>query len=240
MTENTEPRTLADALIENAKDGGSPVRIIHMDNNPDGSTAVQHVDADQTGIHARKDLDAPQEEWRPVVGYEGRYEVSDRGRVRSLVGPHGPRKTPVVLKGGPDTYGYRTVVLCNDGSRKTRTVHQLVLIAFRGPKPSDKEASHINGLRDDNRLENLLWETSARNKARMVGHGTVPRPQGEKSGTAKLTDEQVAEIRRRREIGDRNKDIAADFGISKAEASRIATGARWPHRPGAIAKGAEL
>lgn len=108
------------------------------------------------------------EQWVPVVGFEGLYEVSDAGNVRSLPRP-GTRGC--VLRGEVDRRGYRTVKLSKDGRKKHVAVHVLVITAFCGPRPGDSECRHLNGDRLDNRLVNLAWGTSAENSQDMVDHG---------------------------------------------------------------------
>lgn len=115
------------------------------------------------------------ERWLPVVGYEGRYEVSSLGRVRSL--PHtimrrngspysrqGQMLTPTLhrAKGG-----YLRVTI--DG--KPRSVHVLMAEAFIGPRPSGNEARHLNDVRDDNRIENIAWGTRGDNLNDLVRNG---------------------------------------------------------------------
>jgi type II secretory pathway pseudopilin PulG len=101
----------------------------------------------------------PQERWLPVVGYEGAYEVSDKGRVRSV--------DRMVLKGRPDRNGYPRVNLRG----KTKTVHRLVLESFIGPCPDGQVACHANDIKTDNRLENLRWDTPDANARDMVING---------------------------------------------------------------------
>lgn len=116
------------------------------------------------------------EEWRPAVGFEGRYEVSDLGRVRSLLptsGTNGGRRRGApdgVLKPTPSGK-YYTVSL---GRRNTRTVHTLVLEAFVGPCPEGLEACHNNGDHADNTLGNLRWDTRSENAKDKTRHGTNP------------------------------------------------------------------
>ena len=123
------------------------------------------------------------EQWLPVVGYEGFYEVSDMGRVRSL-----DRATPMktatgkmtmrrvagrILKPGTAGRGYPYVNLMREHKRqKTRDVHRLVLEAFVGPKPDGLVTRHLNGDRLDNRLENLAYGTYSENMADNLRHGT--------------------------------------------------------------------
>jgi hypothetical protein len=109
--------------------------------------------------------------WKPVPGFEGRYEVSDGGEVRSLdrvietVSRKGKpyrqlRKGRTLRPGKLGNAGHRHVVL--DG-RVDRTVHSLVLESFIGPCPPGMEARHLNDDPMDNRLENLCWGTRSEN-----------------------------------------------------------------------------
>lgn len=98
--------------------------------------------------------------WKAVPGYEGFYEVSDLGRVRSLPRVvHRERVGPLpirgrVLKSRPDRNGYPMLALCRDGERKGTNVHRIVGIAFLGVGPDD-EVDHRDGNRSDCRLSNL-------------------------------------------------------------------------------------
>lgn len=111
-------------------------------------------------------------EWRPVVGYEGIYAVSDVGQVmRVLGGVHGA--TPGrILKQRIHENGYYHVGLHNLGSRRTVTVHSLVAESFHGSRPGGQHARHRNGIKTDNRAENLEWGTRSENMLDAVGHGT--------------------------------------------------------------------
>lgn len=118
------------------------------------------------------------ERWLPVPGWEGMYEVSDLGRVRSVgrVVPRSsaPQTIPErLLKAGAGVNGYPRVNLCREGKYVQRTVHSLVLEAFVGRRPARMEALHGNGDRTDARLVNLHWGTSKENKADTVRHGTA-------------------------------------------------------------------
>ncbi|QOC56062.1 HNH endonuclease [Gordonia phage Clown] len=121
-----------------------------------------------------------EEEWRPVTGYEGFYEVSDQGRVRSLdrTVSHGTNERRIaggMLAGGPDDAGYRIVGLFRKGHRKTLKVHHLVLCAFVSERPDGMEACHNNGNLADNRLSNLRWDTHSRNVFDSVRQDTHPQ-----------------------------------------------------------------
>lgn len=102
-----------------------------------------------------------QEEWRPVVGYEDFYEVSDWGRVKSL-----HRGKERILKPAPDKWGYMQVVLCRDGERETCQVHILVMQAFVGRCPAGYEIDHYDWNPSNNKLENLSYQPRGVNRAR--------------------------------------------------------------------------
>jgi hypothetical protein len=116
-------------------------------------------------------------EWRPVVGYEGRYEVSDDGQVRSFgpaTGQHGGgARGQRLLKFWPHRKaGYPMVTLYRAGQpRVSRTVHSLVLAAFVGPRPPGLQTRHLNGVATDCRLTNLVYGTQSENEADKVRHG---------------------------------------------------------------------
>jgi hypothetical protein len=121
------------------------------------------------------------ERWLAVPGYEGHYEVSDMGRVRSLdrliPTPRAARgdfrKSPGrVLRQTITTRGYPFVTLCKDGTRAVMTIHKMVLAAFVGPRPDGMVTRHLNGDPSDNRLENLTYGTPKENMHDMIVHGT--------------------------------------------------------------------
>lgn len=118
------------------------------------------------------------EKWRPAVGYEGSYEVSDQGHVRSLdriIGGNRPgrhrhwRGRPLKLI--RQANGYWGVGLSKDGHHRSCMVHALVLTAFVGPRPPGMEACHGRGGPLDNRLANLRWDTSSANSFDCVRDG---------------------------------------------------------------------
>lgn len=108
-----------------------------------------------------------QEEWRDLPDYEGRYQVSDTGRVRSPERRDtlGKLRKQKILKTRKDRFGYMKVWLHGPNKNGTRgrtvSVHRLVAEAFMGP--SDLFVDHLNGLKDDNRPENLEYVTNKEN-----------------------------------------------------------------------------
>lgn len=112
----------------------------------------------------------PIEEWRPVVGYEDRYLVSNLGQVKSL--PKRGRSYTIILTPTPAKRGGYPVVSLRDGvSRKVRGVHQLVLEAFVGPRPQGTLALHADDDPANCVLANLRWGTRSDNSHDAVRNG---------------------------------------------------------------------
>ena len=152
-----------------------------------------------------------QEVWRSVVGYEGLYEVSSLGKIWS-------HKSGRLLSCSVANTGYLQVNL--RGS--VRHVQRIVLEAFVGPCPPNHEACHANGVRTDNHLENLRWDTRKGNMADAIKHGTTNR--GERCPTSKLTREQVQAICA---ASGTQQEIANTFGVSREHIRDIRAGKKW-------------
>lgn len=181
-------------------------------------------------------MTAEPETWRPVVGYEHAYEVSDLGRVRSV-----NRFVRALSKTGTEHLrlvqgrilrpmvnakrgGYRYVNLHRDGQQTLRRVPGLVAAAFIGPRPVGQEVCHDNGTSGDDRLANLRYDTPVQNAADMLAHGT--RPRGEKHGRARLSLEDIQNIKSSRApaiaLGD-------TYGVHHRHINSIRAGRRWAH-----------
>jgi hypothetical protein len=172
------------------------------------------------------------ERWKPVVGWEGFYEVSDRGRVRTVERaismPQGGARLVHrrIKKSTPIQSGYHYVCLKGQGrQRRVRQVHALVLEAFVGPKPEGEETRHLDGDRSNNRLSNLCYGTRKENMADAIKHGTTNR--GDRNPNVKLTAHDVDAIRLLGDEGVALADIAGAFSISFAQAGRIIRRERW-------------
>lgn len=174
------------------------------------------------------------EEWRDIPGYEGMYQASTFGRIRSLTrmvrGSHGSTQ---MCRGSILVLDYRgrypQIHLCKNARHKRFRIHDLVLRTFIGKRPKGMEARHFPD-RDprNNRIDNLQWGTKRENQNDKIVHGTINS--GERCGTAKLTSEQVIEIRnlcRSRKYPQTK--IAAMFGVKQQEISKIKLGIRWGH-----------
>ena len=177
----------------------------------------------------REHMEQDAERWMPVLGFEGFYEASDMGRVRSVprlvrFGTRGAMRTTggVVLSPVMGSRGYPVVNLTRPGVRRQLFLHKVVLEAFTGGRPEGMEACHNNGETTDARLENLRWDTRSGNHKDKRKHGTWQV--GEKANNSKLTEEVVIEIRKR---GLSAAQAQREYGLSKTNAKRIVRGDTW-------------
>ena len=180
-------------------------------------------------------MDQTLERWLPVVGYEGFYEVSDHGRVRSLdrtiyrnysTGPRATKLQGKVLRLQNTHNGSGQVyVSVRLGAKSTMVkVHRLLLTAFVGPCPAGMETRHLNGDPSDNRLSNLQWGTVAENTADRGRHGNFTH--GERNGCAKLAAADIIEIR----DSDLCKhELARRYDVRAYHIRRIQMRRRWAH-----------
>lgn len=156
---------------------------------------------------------------KPIEGYEGHYDISDAGEIRSLTFRNRMTTKPRirVLKVCPAPNGYLHVQLCKDGKTTDYRVHALVLETFVGPRPLGHCAAHLNSIKTDNRIANLTWATRSENESHKPTRGPY---------RSKLTAEQAALIR-----GDPRRlvAIATEYGISSTCVCDIKAGRRWAH-----------
>lgn len=169
------------------------------------------------------------EEWRAVVGYEGRYMVSSEGRIKSL--PNQRRNSELLMKqSGHCRSGHMVVNLTTKNSdgrwrQKVEYVHQLVLKSFIGDCEDGMEACHGDGNPENNNLKNLRWDSRKMNQLDRVSHGTANR--GERNGRAKISEIIVKAIKTKLASGLKQTQIAKEFCISRSAVSGIATGRLW-------------
>lgn len=158
------------------------------------------------------------EEWRPVSGYEGLYEVSNMGNIRSL------RNGCVLAL--MNSRGYRRCHLAKDGHVKTAQVHRLVAEAFI-PNPENKpQVNHKHGIKSDNRASELEWVTHRENEDHAAENGLKAR--GSRNAMVTLNPESVQRLlARREETGMSIYALAREFGVSKSLVSNILNGKHW-------------
>ena len=150
------------------------------------------------------------ENWRPVVGYEGEYEVSDLGRIRSLLWDDGPR----VLSARRHTkYGHLAV----DLKGKAKSVHRAVYEAFVGEIPGNEVIRHLDGNPANNALSNLKTGSRSENFHDCYAYGG-------RHGHGKLHREDVQRIRQLLAQNVPQVEIAKRFGVNRGTISKIKTG----------------
>lgn len=160
-----------------------------------------------------KDSPLPSEVWLPVIGYEGLYEVSSLGRVKSLPGG---RRLGKVLKQANKTLNYKCVTLCRDGVSNTQFVHRIVAEVFISNPQGKKTVNHLDGNPENNQVTNLEWATQGENEVYSWKHlGKKAYPH-----TRKLTDNQIANVLHLRGSLS-NRKIAELYGVSRSIVDRI-------------------
>lgn len=168
--------------------------------------------------------------WKPVVGYEDEYEVSNFGRVRSFnrTDPHGVPRIAQELKQSVNCRsGYLDIGLCKGGKKRRFKVHVLVATAFKGPKPTPlHEVRHLDGAKRNNSASNLEWGTTRDNADDKIVHGSA---RGVRNSQAVLDEEKVRIIRARTGAGHSGADIARDLGVNRATVYDVQKKRRWNH-----------
>ena len=161
--------------------------------------------------------------WKPIPGFESTYEVSNLGRVKSYAqSAAGKLRAPLT-----NLRGYKQMILSKAGKNSIHSVHLLVCQAFIGQKPAGMEINHKNGIKADNRLENLEYCTKSENKSHSVN--VLKQGRGESHGMSKINEEIVREIRRLAATKMCHREIAAKFGITRPNVSYIVKGVAWRH-----------
>jgi len=170
--------------------------------------------------------------WKSVVGYEGLYEVSNLGRVRShhASGHRGfYNKEPHILSGG-DVRGYRQIVLVDrNGGRRSGLIHRLVARAFLGEPPDPGHTvNHKDFDQSNNRVENLEWLSHADNNR--YSAKVIPRIRGEQKSNRKLDETKVRDIRTRYAAGNTTLTaLAIEYGVSNPTIHAIIHRRKWSH-----------
>ncbi len=169
------------------------------------------------------------ERWKAVRGYMGIYEVSDIGNVRRIAPWCDGRKTKPKPMFAPYKGRYNRVILQFDGRKRQFPVHRLVYEAFREEIPSGLEINHINGIKHDNRLENLEAITHAENNRHALDVLKRPVPYGSKHWKSKLSEDEVRQIILMTGMGAKGSHLAKLFNVSATTISEIFHGKMWKH-----------
>lgn len=169
------------------------------------------------------------EEWKPVAGSEGKFEVSNHGRVKALpwefrhwCGKMIPQPEKI-LKQSRHSGGYRIVSL-RQGTRKAY-VHKLVMEAFVGPAEG-RDVNHIDGDKTNNRLDNLEYCDRLHNVHHAIATG-LQNNGGEGNGMHRYTAEQITAAHRMVQRGSTYAEAAMAAGIGESTVEMVVSGKRW-------------
>ena len=169
-------------------------------------------------------------DWRNIEGFPG-YEVSRCGKIRSLprgvMLPCGQVRSysGKILSPSFAHGGYPQVNLRRNGVAHPMRVHCAVAAAFIGPRPDGCEVRHLDGNPRNANAENLAYGTPSQNTEDRHRHGTILRR--DRHPSARLSEADVVEIKRRLSVGGKQRAIAAEFNVSRTTISAIATGRSW-------------
>ena len=167
--------------------------------------------------------------WKDVVGYEGQYQVSNRGRVKSI----GPTTRKLILKphlnfDSRRNTGYLKVCLNHHGRARVFKVHTLVTEAFIGPRPHGHGVNHRDGNKLNNQAGNLEWMTHAENIRHAFALGLFKSRAGERNNQSKLIPSQVLCIRKLKRV-EKQRDTARRYGVSQRLIWNIQNRVAWTH-----------
>lgn len=169
--------------------------------------------------------------WKDIEGYEGIYQISNLGRVKSLIRvikrSDGKIKTfkERILKPALNTFGYPYVNLSKQGKVKSFVVHRLVVKAFILNIGNKSDVNHINGIKTDNRVVNLEWNTRSENVQHAFDNG-LNNNKGSKHTNSKLTEKEILEMRNSKLT---QTELAKIYNVSQSVISNIKNRKIWNH-----------
>lgn len=169
------------------------------------------------------------EEWRPAVGYEDYYLVSNKGRIKRLGRDLGYRITHTkITRGRYDKEGYLAFKTTLDKKTLEMRAHRMVAMAFI-PNPNNyPQINHINGKKDDNRVENLEWCTNGMNGQHAWDTGLRKRIPTAKCLLSKLCTREVRNIRKLHATGEHKiVDLAKRYKVTANTISKIVNRQTW-------------
>ena len=161
------------------------------------------------------------EEWKDIEGYEGLYQISNEGRVKSL------RKN-IIKKDAKHSQEYRLIQLCHNKVNKTFYVHRLVAKAFILNPENLLEVNHIDGDPTNNHVTNLEWSTRSEQLLHAYRLGLAQTKVGEESNFAKLTEKQAIGILIDK-VQISVKDLCEEYNVTRRTIERLRKRQTWKH-----------
>lgn len=176
------------------------------------------------------------EVWLPIKGFEGSYEVSNLGRVRSLdrvikrIGGrqrsyHGQDIKPTITNNGYPMIGLYSL----DRSVWRTTVHRLVAIAFIDNPDKKSDVNHVDGIKTNNEASNLEWTTTSENISHAFRIGLSAAKKGVDNSNAKLTPDLIKKAMQLKQSGVSMRAIARMFGVTSTTVRNALSGKSWKH-----------
>lgn len=169
--------------------------------------------------------DSFMEIWKSIPNFDG-YEVSNLGRIRSWKRSLNP-PVEVSLISNDKYKNYYRVPLYTKTGRRWLAVHRAVLLAFVGQPKRGQICCHNDGNGKNNKLSNLRWGTIRDNEADKLRHDMVVR--GERVGTSFLKNEQIVDIRKRYQQGEKSLSLSKKFGVHRSTIERVVFRKTWAH-----------
>jgi len=172
--------------------------------------------------------------WEDLIGYESIYIISNLGRVKIL-----PRininKSGIIIskekfvKLHKSKQGYVSLSLNKNGAKRTQYLHRLLANTFIPNTENKPQVNHKNGIKNDNRLENLEWTTSKENIIHARDKGLRLAPRGDSHSSSKLTEVEVLDIKKRLRNKEKQINISKLYNVSTSNITLIKIGKIWSH-----------
>lgn len=162
--------------------------------------------------------------WKDIIGYEGYYQISNLGNIKRF-----RKYKSNILKPRINKRGYVQITLCKNSCTKTFRLHRLIAESFIDNPQKKLQVNHINGIRHDNRLENLEWVTQNENMKHAFNNKLAIPLIGEHQPNSKLKEKEVLEIKQRLLFKESIISIANTYNVSKSTIGSIKSKRTWKY-----------